>query len=137
MPITRGAAKQKGQRLQKAFGQALARVLGLDFGRDEMIASRESGQQGNDVRLVGKARQLFPYAVECKNTESWQVHAAIKQAKNNMEGCHRSWIAVFKRNRQPPVVILEMDEFMDIYQRALKGGWPASDKPGCVRQRKT
>ena len=33
------------------------------WGKDELISTRESGLSGTDVRLVGKAKKLFPNVV--------------------------------------------------------------------------
>src|SRR5690606_40989399 len=44
----------------------VSEVLQIPWGRDEMIAPREMGQSGTDVRLVGEAAQRLPFAIECK-----------------------------------------------------------------------
>ena len=67
------SAKAKGRRLQQWVCQQIASVTGLPFGKDMTIASREMGQSGTDVRLVGEARDAFPFSIECKNQETWTV----------------------------------------------------------------
>lgn len=80
-----------------------------------MIASREMGQSGTDVRLIGVAKEQFPFAVECKNCESWSMHEWIKQAQSN-EDETTDWLLVCKRNNQKPVVVLDMDVFFNLME---------------------
>lgn len=79
-----------------------------------MIASREMGQSGTDVRLIGEAKKDFPFSIECKNQESWAVHSWIDQARSNQEK-GTAWLLIAKRNRSKPVVIMDADEFFNLF----------------------
>lgn len=82
----------------------------MRVGPDEMIACREMGQPGPDIRLVGQALELFPWAVECKNCEIWRIPEWVQQAKAHMmPGVHKGWILVVKRNGMEPLVIMDAE----------------------------
>ena len=116
--MTPKSGKAKGRRLQKWVAANIGFVLGREVGPDKEIASREMGQAGPDVRLVGECLHRFPYAVECKFQESWSVHQWIKQAKTNVdESVHQGWLIVAKRNRDDPIVIMGAAEFFELYKR--------------------
>lgn len=113
MAIKSSSAKDKGRRLQNWTCERVSEVLQIPWGRDEMIAPREMGQSGTDVRLVGEAAQRLPFAIECKAHESWAVPSWIKQAKDNAgQGVH--WLLVAKKNRQKPVVIMDAEVFFGL-----------------------
>ena len=103
--------KNKGRRLQQWVCEQISRLTGLPWGKDEYISSREMGQAGCDVRLVGKAKRVFPWAVECKNCERWDVHTWIKQAQNNQG--ELNWLLVIKKNRSRPVIICDAEVFFN------------------------
>lgn len=116
MAITTASAKAKGRSFQQWTCQKISELLGLPWGKDELIASREASQVGTDVRLIGEAKVRFPYSVECKHQESWQIHAWIEQAKSNQqEGT--DWLLFAKRNRMRPVVILDAETFFSILKK--------------------
>ena len=116
MPIKPSSAKAKGRLLQNWTCQKIADLLALPWGKDEMIASREMGQPGTDVRLIGAARARFPYSVECKNQEVWSVPAWIEQAKSN-QAPDTDWLLVLKKNRIPPVVMMDAERFFTLLKR--------------------
>lgn len=83
--IKRSSAKAKGRSLQQWACKKISELLDIPWGKDELIASREMGQPGTDVKLVGEAQERFPFSVECKWQESWSVLAWIKQAQENQK----------------------------------------------------
>lgn len=115
--------KAKGRKLQQWVAQKVSLLINLPCGPDEQIASREMGQGGCDVRLIGEARTLFPWSIECKNQESWAVHKWIQQAQDNqMPGT--DWLLIAKRNRTEAVVVLDADVFFSLLRLisgAVKG----------------
>lgn len=116
MTIKTSSAKAKGRRLQQWVCEKVSNLLGLSWGPDEMIASREMGQNSTDVRLIGEAKERFPYSVECKAQEKMSVPAWVRQAKAN-ELKDTNWLLFTKRNREKPLVILDAEVFFEI----LKG----------------
>ena len=113
------AGKAKGRRLQQGAAKKISDMLHLPWGPDEMIASREMGQAGVDVRLIGIAKKLFPFSVECKNQEKWAIHQWIKQAQEN-ELSNTKWLLIAKRNHMDPVVIMDADAFFHIWEHVIK-----------------
>ncbi len=110
------SCKAKGRRLQQWTCKRISRLTGLEWGKDEQIASRESGQPGTDVRLTGDAADAFPWSCECKYQERWNMPAFIEQArKNRLPGT--DWLLVLKRNRQDPVVMMDAEVFFDLLAR--------------------
>lgn len=111
--IKTASAKAKGRALQQWTCQKISELLGLPWGKDELIASREASQAGTDIRLIGEAQKRFPYSVECKSQETWALPAWIKQAQNNqIEGT--DWLLVCKRRREKPVVVMDAERFFDL-----------------------
>ena len=64
---TPASRKAKGRRLQQAVRQDLIDRLGIDPGD---ILSTGMGQSGCDIYLSPKARERFPFGVECKAQEA-------------------------------------------------------------------
>jgi len=117
--IAVSSKKGKGRILQQWVAKKISWLIDLPWGSDEQIASREMGLSGVDIRLVGEAKELFPWSVECKRQESWSVHGWIEQAKKNqMPGT--DWLLVARRSHKDAVVILDADVFFDIL-RLVKG----------------
>ena len=114
-PITVSSAKSKGRNLQQKVAKAISEYSGIPYGKDELIASREMGQSGTDVRLIGEAKKVFPFAVECKSGESWSLPATIRQAQANQDK-DTDWLVVLKRKEwSSPVVCLDFDVFFRIF----------------------
>lgn len=109
------SAKAKGRRLQQHVRDRLTEFFGWAEGDCE---SRSMGAGGTDLLLSPRARQEFPFAVECKNVESINVHASFAQAvehANKTDWAHP--LLVFSRNRTEPLVVLTFEHFLEI----LKG----------------
>ncbi len=114
--IKTSSAKAKGRNLQQWACQQISDLLGLPWGKDELIAPREASQSGTDVRLIGEARERFPFAVECKHQETWSVPAWIKQAKAYQRN-GSDWLLILKRNRLSPVVVMDAKRFFALLRR--------------------
>ena len=113
------SCKAKGRELQILIGKRIAELLNLEFGKDEDVSSRGMGQSGTDICLSPLAKNIFPFAIECKNHNKWNVPAAIRQAKAN---CDESsdWLLFFqkksrkKEDRIDPVVIMDLETLMKL-----------------------
>lgn len=119
MAISAASAKDKGRRLQNWTAAKIGELLGLPVGRDEMIAPREMGQNGTDVRLIGEAKRRFPWAVECKNQETWAIPSWIVQAKANKDK-DTNWLLIVSKNRHDKIAIMDADVFFAMQQRLLE-----------------
>jgi hypothetical protein len=120
MAIKVSSAKAKGRRLQQWVADKISKLLNIPVGRDEMIASREMGQSGTDVRLIGKAQELFPFSIECKYQETWSIPKWMEQAKENQKD-GTAWLLFCKKNRVKPVVVMDAEEFFELYKKIFKG----------------
>jgi len=114
--ITVQSAKAKGRQLQQWACKMISALTALPWGPDECIASREASQNGTDVRLVGPAKELFPFSVECKWQETWNLPAWIKQAKDNQMP-DTDWLLIVKRSRMDPIVVMDAKRFFALLER--------------------
>ena len=108
--------KAIGRNLQQWVCRMISGLACLPWGKDEEIASREGGQTGCDVRLGIKAREIFPFSVECKSGQSWDIPRAIKQAKSNLYP-GTDWLLFLDRPhpkpefRVEPIVVMSGEKF--------------------------
>ncbi len=109
------SAKAKGRKLQQWVCQQISDLTGITCGKDELIDSREMGQSGVDVKLIGEAKFQFPYSVECKSQEAWSIPEWVKQAKANQKE-ETDWLLVCKRSNEKPIIIMDAEEFFRIQQ---------------------
>ena len=107
------SAKAKGRKFQQQIAEGIANTHGLTHGKDEDCESRGMGQCGTDVRLSKRAKELFPYSVECKCQERLNFWDAINQARTNVLE-DTDWLLVVKRNRETPVAILDWEVFLKL-----------------------
>lgn len=113
--------KNKGKRLQNWVCKRLSELLNIPYGKDCLIASREMGQTGTDIRLIGKAKDLIPYSIECKNQETWKLQKYIEQAKANQDS-KRDWLLVLSKNRFKPIVVMDAEVFFELMEKIIKNG---------------
>ena len=104
--------KAKGRLLQKEVAYQIATSL-TGIGSED-VKPAIMGEQGMDVKLSSRARDLFPYAIECKAQESLNVWQAMEQARVNAEKEKLIPLLVFKRNRSEIYVCLRFADFMQI-----------------------
>ena len=110
------STKAKGRNLQKWAAKKISELTGIPYGKDELIASRPMGQPGTDIVLKGEARKKFPFSVECKNQERWDIHSWIRQAQCNQLD-KTDWLIICKKNRMHPVVIIDAECFFNILKK--------------------
>jgi len=113
--------KNKGARLQNWVAAKISELLGVPWGKDELIRAREMGQSGVDVVLLGRALELMPVSIECKNQEKYSLPAWIKQAKDNQIS-GTNWLLFCKRNREEPIVVMSAELFFELYKKGMKSG---------------
>lgn len=105
------SAKQKGRLLQQLIRDKI-----LDaFPRLEPddVKSTSMGAQGEDIQLSPAARRWFPYSVEAKSRASVGVYAWYQQAKANAPKDVEP-ILVIKQNHSKPLVVIDLDAFMEL-----------------------
>lgn len=116
-PISIAARKAKARELQKLVAQKISDLTGIPCGKDELIESREMGQAGSDIKLIGPAKKKFPFAIECKRQEKFNLHEAVKQAKANQEK-DMDWLVVSRRSNEDAIVSMDMDAFFRLCKKA-------------------
>jgi len=109
--------KAKGRKFQQEIAKRISGILGIPVEKDGDIESRPMGQSGPDVILRGEAKELFPFVVETKFCEKWDIHKWIKQARHYGD----NWLLFCKRSRNKPIVVMDCDMFFAIYELLLKG----------------
>ena len=75
---------------------------------------RIRGRHPSDTR----ARELFPFGIECKAQETLNIWQALEQARINAEKEKLMPLLVFKRNRSDIYVCLRLADFLGM---ATKG----------------
>lgn len=116
-PIKVRSAKNKGKNLQNRVCELISKFTGIPWGnKDEfLIQSRPMGQHGVDVILLGEARKLFPFSIECKSVESFSLAATVAQAIANTKAGD-DWMIVHKSSKLvKPVVIMDFETFLTHY----------------------
>lgn len=119
MTIKVSSKKAKGRKGQQLVCKKISEMLNIPWGKDELIRSREGGQSGTDVVLIGEALHLFPYSLEVKIQERWDVPGAIRQAKKNQKK-GTDWMVIMKKNNVDPIVIMDMEAFFKHYKEYLE-----------------
>ena len=79
-------------------------------------AGHESARRGQQHRggpdspdVIG----LDGFHVECKNTEKWRPYDFMAQAERDAADGEKP-IVIAKKNRQKPLVIMRLDDFMEV-----------------------
>lgn len=109
-PATR---KAKGRSLQNFIhDEILKNFKGIL--EDGDVKKAIMGESGIDIKLSPHARRIFPYGVECKNTEKINIWAAIGQCEDNAEKEKLKPLLVIKRNRTDVHVVLRWEDFVKL-----------------------
>ena len=120
--MTTASKKAKGRNFQYWVARKVADLFGIEFIQSDDLCpvhSREMGQKGADVFIRNKEfYTMFPYDIECKNTETISVYGYIRQAKANTKE-NRQWLVFHKKNKSKPIVIMDAEHFFAL-QKELK-----------------
>jgi len=106
------SAKAKGRMLQNLVrDRILAMFPHLEPETD--VRSAIMGEPGEDIKLSKKARQVFPYSVECKSLKTISVYRHYEQCiKNCPKGA--TPLVVIKENRKKPLAVVDFEYFMEM-----------------------
>ena len=116
--ISVASAKAKGRELQKWTAQKISDITGIKCGKDELIESREMGQSGADIKLIGIAQKVFPFSVEAKRCEKIKLSKFIEQAKSNQkEGT--DWLLITRRSNEKAVISIDAEVFFKLYEKII------------------
>jgi hypothetical protein len=110
------SCKAKGRLLQQEVRKDLIEKVGI---HELDIESTAMGQSGCDLYLSKAARDVFPFGVECKNTEHLDIWGAIEQCEMNARKEGLRPLLVFRRNRTVPRAVLPWTDFCAIWNEVL------------------
>ena len=111
------SAKAKGRNLQK---YVCSRILSMFSGlHPDDCTSRSMGAGGEDILLSPLARRLLPISIECKNRASFAIYKDYEQAKANAKTYEP--VLIIKSNRQKPLIVVELDHYLSLWQRLHQG----------------
>lgn len=106
------SAKAKGRVLQQWMANEILKRYSTLTPDD--VRSTSSGANGVDVQLSQAAQKLFPFCIECKNIAAFTGYRYFDQAvANTTKG---EPLVVVKANRRRPLVLIDAEVFMNIYQ---------------------
>lgn len=104
------SCKAKGRTFQQFVCKQILKVF-PQLEPDD-VQSRSMGAGGEDIMLSPAARKALPCSFECKNVEKLNVWAAFDQTKANAKKYHP--VLVMKKNRHSPLVVIDLDYFLDL-----------------------
>jgi hypothetical protein len=114
--VKTSSCKAKGRKACQEV-KALLHKFAPDL-QDGDIGVTPSGVTGPDLHLSPAAREIYPYATECKNQERIQIWDAYEQAQR-----HSGFLKVtdlnipivfFRRNRSQLMVCLSAEDFLKL-----------------------
>ena len=134
--ISISSRKSKARELQKDIAKRISNLIGIPCGKDELIESREMGQVGCDVKLIGVAQELFKYSVECKRSESLNIYKSVEQAKANMK-VGTDWLVISRRSNEDAIVTMSIGTFFELQEKIVSkkiNKCPYCDKENCIKE---
>lgn len=106
------SAKAKGRLLQnKVRDKILEMYPHLELDTD--VRSAIMGETGEDIKLSKKARQTFPFSVECKSLKTISVYRHYEQCRKNCPVGAQP-LVVIKENRKNPLAVVDFEYFMEL-----------------------
>lgn len=115
------SCKAKGRRLQQFVASEVREAFALAV---DDVRSTSMGANGEDVQLSAAARERFPFAVECKNTERLNLWDAWAQATANARTY--SPLLVVRKNHSDTLCVLNWGVFLELARRPAA---PPTDAP--------
>lgn len=112
MAIKTASAKAKGRELQKYIAKRIEEYRDLDEGD---VVSRPMGSAGVDILMSPRARERFPFSVECKSTAKQPTTKDLDQSTKNAYP-ETTPIVVWKprgKNPKDALVIMRFEDLLD------------------------
>lgn len=110
------SAKAKGRMLQQQVRDRILRMF-PELELDTDVRSAIMGETGEDIKLSKKARQVFPYSVECKSLKAIAVYNYYDQGVNNTPKGAQT-LVVIRQNRRKPLAVVDFEHFMRLVDAA-------------------
>lgn len=115
-PSTR-SCKAKGRRLQNLVAKKIIELTGLP---KTDVKPAIMGEGGIDIKLSQAARDIFPFAVECKAHEKLNIWSALEQATNSAVKENLEPLVIFKRSNSKTYVVIELNYFFKLLHKLKK-----------------
>ena len=120
--IKLSSAKSKGREFQYWVCKKISDLLHIPYNQQDdncLIHSREMSQQGVDIILRGKAREVFPFDIEAKAMATFDIHDAVKQADANASE-NRIGVVAYRQTNHDPVVIFSWSSFEKMFNNYFR-----------------
>jgi hypothetical protein len=114
------SAKAKGRR---ACEEARKMILdALPQLHPDDVRVTPASVNGVDIILSRAAKRLIPFAIEVKNQERLNVFKALEQAQKNAEkeGEGAKPLLIFRKNREPLRVCVNLSDFLNLQSKTTK-----------------
>lgn len=112
------SAKAKGRLLQNVVRDKILEMY-PQLEAETDVRSAIMGETGEDVKLSKKARQLFPFSVECKSLKTISVYRHYEQCRKNCP-VEATPLVVIKENRKRPLAVVDFEYFMEMVNGSNK-----------------
>jgi hypothetical protein len=117
MASSTASKKAKGRKFQQKVRDSII-SLDIDNLTLDDVRSTGMGQGGEDIQLSPKAREVFPYSVECKKHKSFAIYKHYEQAEAN---CPRVMnirgiepVLFIEGDYKRPLAVIDMEHFIDL-----------------------
>lgn len=114
MASSTASKKAKGRKFQQKVRD---NIISLDIDNLTLddVRSTGMGQGGEDIQLSPKAREVFPYSVECKKHKSFAIYKHYDQAAANCPPPGGIKPVLFvEADYKRPLAVLDMEDFFDL-----------------------
>ena len=118
------SCKSKGRRLQNYTCSRLRDLFsGTDLYENRDLLNLDikpaiMGESGIDIKLSGNAWLHFPFDIECKNCERWNVPMFWNQCLINT-GTDRKPMLILKRNHSDTLCVVRFSDMLELYGNYL------------------
>ncbi len=109
------SAKGKGRKLQQFVRDKILEYF-PELKPDDVI-STSMGNQGEDVTLSPRARELLPISIECKNRKAFAIYKDYLQSEHNCKGFEP--VLVIKQNRSEPLAVIDLEYLLDLIKLSI------------------
>jgi hypothetical protein len=108
--------KAKGRNLQKAVATSILQAF--PFLHISDVQSTSMGAGGVDVKLSKAAQDVFPFAIECKATEKFNIWDAWKQAVANSGTLNP--LVIHRKNHTKAIAIVDLTYLLELHSQCDK-----------------
>jgi len=124
--------KNKGIRLQNYVKKKLIETFGFS---ETEVKPAIMGERGIDIHLSAEALKRFPFSIECKNQERWNVPKFWKQTVENTLN-ETMPLLVLKKNRSEVLAVMRFEDLLRVMLNEFgKTNRPRGGKVGIENQK--